>query len=133
MRLILQNSSNVDLDNFCIYLIERLQQQAANTDYNIRLLNLWDDYLQVVFPDLKLNTSQIIRLYFGNQIFKQDRDNYIITVDPNIKISNIPLEQIAQTISQGTLDIRGYDIFSDIYNEIASNIDVIYSTWEASI
>lgn len=133
MRLILQNSSNIDLDNFCIYLIERLQQQAANTDYNIRLLNLWDDYLQVVFPDLKLNTSQIIRLYFDNQIFKQDRDNYIITVDPNIKISNIPLEQIAQTISQGTLDIRGYDIFSDIYNEIASNIDVIYSTWEASI
>lgn len=133
MRLILQNSSNIDLDNFCIYLIERLQQQAANTDYNIRLLNLWDDYLQVVFPDLKLNTLQIIRLYFDNQIFKQDRDNYIITVDPNIKISNIPLEQIAQTISQGTLDIRGYDIFSDIYNEIASNIDVIYSTWEASI
>lgn len=131
MRLILQNPFDLDLDSFCDYVIERLQQEVVNVDFNQQLINLWDEYLKVVFPDLKVNTLKIIEIYFDNQIFRQEKENYIITVNPNTKISNIPLEQVAQTIAQGTLDIKGYDIFSDIYNKIASNIDMIYSTWEA--
>lgn len=131
MRLIIENPYELDLEDFCPYVIKKLQQYLDQTELNFQLLALWDKYLKIIFPNLKINTLDIINYYFNNQIIRKEKDNYIITVNPNIKISGIPLEQITQTISQGTLDIKGYDIFSEIYNKVASEIDTIYSTWEA--
>lgn len=132
MSLIIENPNNLDLDGFCNYLISILYLESKNTsEFNAKLIGQWNEYLQIVFPDLNLTIASIIESYFKNQIYKEENQNYIVCVDKNTKIDNISIEKIAQTIEVGALDIKGYNIFQQIYQRVADKIPQLYKIWEA--
>lgn len=132
MRLIIKNPYNIDLRDFCDYIIRLLQAYSQDTSkLSAKLITQWDDYLSVVFPEQNLKVIDILKQFFNHQIWSKSEDSYIIQVDKNIKItgSDLQIEKIAQTIQAGTLDIKGYDIFTQVYEEVASKMSILYKTW----
>ena len=130
MRLIIDNPDNLDLKDFCLYIIEKLTYEINYIQINNQVKDLWNNYLKLVFSDENLTLQKVLKLFFNNQTYYKQKNNYIITVNNKIKIDDIPIDRIAQTIISGTLDIKGYDIFSEVYARIASQIDSLYEQWE---
>lgn len=133
MRLIINNPYNQNYDDFCRYLIKYLNEIKINiADFDAKLINKWNDYLKIVFPEVpNISIQLILKLFLENQIYYKEDNNYVLTVDRNIKISGIPLERIIQTISAGALDIQGLDIIETIYQEVANLLTNLYYQWEA--
>ena len=133
MRLVINNPYNQNYDDFCRYLIEYLSEIKINiVDFDAKLINKWNDYLKIVFPEVtNISIQLILKLFFENQIYYKEDNNYVLTVDKNIKVDGIPLERIVQTISAGALDIQGLDIIGSIYQEVANIVTNLYYQWEA--
>lgn len=133
MRLIIKNPNNLDLDEFCDYLIQYLQNIYFNIqNFDAKLVEQWNRYLGILFPDIHITLEYLIEIFFENQIYYKKENDYIITVDKVVNIQNVPIERIAQTIQDGILGIQGFDIFEQLYQEIANQVGALYTEWEAN-
>lgn len=132
MRLIIKNPDKINLDDFCEYLIRIMQIYSSDiSGLNAKLIAQWNEYLKVVFPEQHLDVKRVLKDFFKNQDYIIQNGNYIIGVDKNIKIptTDISIERVAQTIEEGNLDIKGYDIFTQVYQKISNNIVTLYENW----
>ena len=127
MRLVINNPENLDLNFFCDYLIDYLRGVHFNiSDLDAKLIEQWNEYLKILFPDVQVTVEHLIQLFFDNQIYYKEKNNYVITVDRAIKIEDVPIERIAQTIQDGALGIPGFDIFEQSYEAIGAQIATLY-------
>lgn len=129
--------NNADLSkNFIKWLIQEiLYTFILHVDRN--KLKAWDEYLnKVVFKDNKLikNISTYNILYTGLrtlQIQKTD-SKYIISFDKFARVTNsrAKLYSIIKLITFGNMEINGYPIVLDLFNEFADNISEYASKYE---
>lgn len=133
----INNPQQLDLQLFCQYLIPLIRARANDfSKIDIRVEKLWDSYLQELFKKYKvmINLKAIIRIYFNNLVIRKDmRDkSYTITVNDNIKFPglDIKIDALAQMITIGNLDIAGYPLFDDIYEDIKIKVPTLYNIWK---
>ncbi len=133
----INNPQQLDLQLFCQYLIPLIRARANDfSKIDIRVEKLWDSYLQELFKKYKvtINLKTIVRIYFNNLVIRKDmRDkSYTITVNDNIKFPglDIKIDALAQLITIGNLDIAGYPLFDDIYEDIKIKVPTLYNIWK---
>lgn len=131
MKLIIQNPTQLDLTDFCEYLIDYFQNiSVGQLNLNAKLISNWNRYLQVIFPEIEgINLPYIIGLFLDNQTYNSNQNSFFLEVNKNIKIEGIPLERLVQTIEAGALDIKRYPIFTNIYKRVADILPILYKNW----
>ena len=135
MRLLIENPNELNLDDFCSYLIGYIAHiQLKDLNLNAKLVSKWSQYLHTVFPidfpsNADVSFQNFIEQFLRNQIYTKGNGYYAIEVNNNIKIEGIRIERVVQTVEAGALDIKGYPLFTNIYKQIAKQLPLLYSNW----
>ena len=127
MLLLLSNPQNQDLTDLCGEIITKLSIRAKEkTWYTPGLTLVWNTYLSTLYkPAIVTPTvSQIFEGYFNNLIYEQQGNDYIIRVDPTAKLPGVDatIQDLANIINYGTLDMPSYPIFDKLFNAEAEDI-----------
>ena len=127
MLLLLSNPQNQDLTDLCSEIITKLNIRAKeNIWYTPGLTFLWDSYLEELYQpaQVKPKVVQVFEAYFNNLIYEQQGTDYIIRVDPNAKIQGVEatIQELANIINYGTLDMPSYPIFDKLFDVAAEEL-----------
>ena len=127
MLLLLSNPQNQDLTDLCSEIVTKLSIRAKeNIWYTPGLTFLWDSYLKELYEpaQVKPTVVQIFEAYFNNLIYEQQGTDYIIRVDPNAKIQGVEatIQELANIINYGTLDMPSYPIFDKLFDVAAEEL-----------
>ena len=134
MQLFINNPDNLNLDNFCKFICLQMKlyfQDDSKQDKN--LINVINNYLYNIYKNKLINYNNILNIYFDNLLYRKDnKNNYIITSNDNIKIDNIRIDSLVRLITNGTLSLPKYTIVEDIFKKVESMIDLLYIYWRYS-
>lgn len=133
MILKITHKEDKDIKDFCMWLIPYIRAYANNKlNYNMSLVNMWNEYLE---KNIKTNTYyptfiDVVNNYFRNLIVVEDNNSFIITTDHNKKApSGHSWDYFARLINFGTLDIKGYTYFEDVFQYFAERLQMYYDEW----
>lgn len=134
MNLIITNKNKYD-NNFFNWIIKLIQFKLIfNTNYS-KLKNL-EQYINtnVQYKTIYKNyisMKDVIAIASSNYIYYTYNNSIVICINPNIVIhnTNAKLIDVCKLINYGTLDIKGYPIFSQIVFDIKSNLDNYYEQY----
>lgn len=130
MNLIIKNPDNLDLYNFCEWLIKQMQKYIQEYIEPNKLI-AWDDYLnnkiklKTTDGSLRLISSKDILISGSyNLIIKQTTNQYEITINPNVNIPNYYAKfiDIIKLINYGNINIQPYPIYDYMTDFIANNL-----------
>lgn len=98
--------------------------QQLHKSVDKRRLKSWEQYLthecgtNISIESFWKKSLQSITYHFV------DNTLIIINIDPKEYLtSNIKMSTVCKIINFGTLDKKGYPVYTDVFNKIASNID----------
>ena len=133
----INNPQHLDLRPFCQYLIPIIRAHANDySKINSKLEELWNDYLKEIFIEVSDTPTlkKIIRIYFDNLVINRNPEDlsYTITGNSNIKYpaSPIKIDTLVELITRGNLDVNGYSIFDDVYEDIKIRVPTLYNIWK---
>lgn len=134
MNLIIDQELDLDLSDFCDFIIKYIQENLSRSLDERKLLR-YDDYInnniKIDFAYNKrriLSSKELIISSTYNLIKRKFSKYYMIEIDPNIYIkdTNIKLVDIIKLINYGSLTLQPYPIYSNIMEEIAGDLDTLY-------
>lgn len=125
-------------DEFLKFLLKILRVKClGNIEYE-RLI-LWDEYLNSgiikVQGNRKLSTKTILVSAFNNLRYKKKDKYYTVEVDPDqvLPYTNIKLASIVDLINDGNMEMRGYPIVTQVFNDTAENLYNYYKIFKGVI
>lgn len=137
MNLLIDNKDKLNLDQFCIWLIDFMQKH---------ILEFIDEKRLVPFDDY-INTNNIIRWHFKEERPIKTKDiiigslynlevnkinnKYNIVINPNSYIPNSYSRYIdlARLVNYGNLQLAPYHLFDEFMQYFADNITVLYNEY----
>ena len=138
MYLRILNPANLDLQEFCEWLIPKIKEYANDeSNWNQALVNEWTEYFnkydlgwsrdvanQPVIPSFAF----IVDKYFSSLGIYKMNGSYYILADENILLNytDITIESLASMINNGTVDKKGYLYFEGVFEYFANNLDNLY-------
>lgn len=141
MYLEIDNPDNLELEAFTNWLRDQIIDYVEDTSTRETSLgNLWSEYFEnndlgwardesntPVAP----STDFILNSYFDNLIINKNGYNYIITVDPNIKVkgTNLTIDALSALINYGTLLVPPYPYIDDIFELFSDRLQEYYNIW----
>ena len=131
MKLLVSSSEHSD-DKFIQWLIGILRIRLSTLIDFRRLKRLENYYNEEIAPEQEgsseINLSQICVYILNNFVYFKTKQYYYITIN-NKKFlpgTHLSLYDIAMYINYGNQDVPGYPIFTDVFNDIMSNIEDYY-------
>ena len=134
MNLIIDQELDLDLSDFCDFIIKYIQENLPRNLDERKLLR-YDDYINnnikidFAYNERRiLSSKELIISSTYNLIKRKFSKYYMIEIDPNIYIkdTNIKLVDIIKLINYGSLTLQPYPIYSNIMEEIAEDLDTLY-------
>ena len=137
MNLHISNEDELDLNEFCNWLIEQMQiYMQSNIDE--RQLARFDAF---IFNNQIIRTIDNSNRYIScksiligstyNLIFEKTSNEYIISINPNINIPNTynKFIDIVSLIDSGNLSLPSYPIYSDMMEFFAKDLQLYYEEY----
>lgn len=121
MQIIIENRKPYD-EKFIKWLVKQIKAKLFSA-VNISLLKSLNDKLSDLGIEINIEKSFI---YIVNHVtYVKSKFNYYIFIDGNKVIPGTKYKYIdvVKLINYGTIEILGYPIFSDVFNEININLD----------
>ena len=90
--------------------------------------NLLDTYKN---NNIEFDARRIILMSINNLRYTEHKDVFIIEIDNNKKVPgySITLENLCKIINFGTLDIKGFPIYTNAFNHIVVNLKAYYGKY----
>ena len=141
MYLEIDNPDNLNLEEFVHWLKDQILDYIDDTSTRIsRLGNLWSKYFEEndlgwvrdeANNPVPPSADFIITKYFDNLVIKKNGNNYIITVDPSIRIrgTNLTIDALSALINYGTLLVPPYPYIDNVFQIFADNLQDYYNIW----
>lgn len=131
MRIEIKSDSELIDKDFGYFLIELIQEEIRNKLNPLKLVKL-NKYIKEneVFKSVyrkHITCEEIIIIGSRNLICKETSTKIIIEINNNILIpglDRVKINSACKLINYGTIDIKGYPIFTNIFNEFTNNIDL---------
>ena len=130
MKLYIPYSDYYD-EKFLYFIAQQLRKQILGSfnlkksiQINLELANRFNE---------NLSFFKIIQSALNNLIMIKTKDGYCIQINPNIKFLNtgIKLIDLVNIGTYGTLNVKGYPIILDAFNDIINNLDYYERYYEA--
>lgn len=136
MNLVIENPDNIDLNGFCKSLIVKMQEYM-HMNMNPFKLYKWDEFLNSgnfvrrYFSKAAVSTAEILLASTYNLIVRQQRNLYIIEIDPSINIPNTSAKfiNIVNLITYGNLSCPAYNIYNEMMRYFADNLQYYYELY----
>ena len=141
MFLKILNPNNLDLQDFCNWLIPKIKEYANNqSHWNQELVNEWIEYFnkydfgwsrdvanQPIIPSFAF----IVDSYFSNLATYTMNGAYFILANENLLLNytNITIDSLASMINDGTVDKKGYPYFEDVFQYFADNLPKYFDSY----
>ena len=137
LKITYTEGSNKDIAKFCEWLIPYIRSYANDlSNLDIKMIKKWDNYLETIKPQLSKKPihlpsfKEIVNNYFSNLIVLEEDDAFIITHDFNKKApSGHAWDYFARLINFGTLDMKGYPYFEEVFEHFAKCLQLYYNGW----
>ena len=83
----------------------------------------------------KILCRNIIQNAANNLVFKKFQGEIIITINNTKKFSNTnaKLYDLCKLINYGTFSVKGYPIFTEAFNYVSDNIEILYYNYKEGI
>ena len=137
MNLIVNQSGNEDLYNFCEWLKSII---VENVDIKLpsSLLDRYNEYLnnqnniKWVEQPYKINTKQIINSAINNMIISKNESTYRLDFNETLLLpnSNTKIIDIVKLVEFGNLSLPATYIITESLNKIASSLGTFYQTYK---
>lgn len=82
---------------------------------------------------LNIDCYQVLIKACDNLIVKDFKDNKIITINDDAMFGKYNLKQLCKFINNGNMEIKGYDIFTQVFFLIKRNIKVYHLLYKGSL
>ncbi len=137
MNLIINNPDDLDLNEFCKLLIEKMQDRLKLI-IDKRKLILINNYLNSKFNMNWIdNEERLISAYellisaSYNLRIRKTQKTYVIEIDPNSFIPNSYAKfiNIIKLINYGNLSFNGYPIYDTLMQYFADNLEDYYNDY----
>ena len=141
MFLRIENPDGLDLSDFCNYLIDLIIDYANNpNNVNTALADKWTEYFNSTdlgwVRDVSDNAISpsfyvIVNLYFDELYYYELNGAYFITSDPNqlLNSTRLTIDSLATMINDGTIGMKGYSYFDQVFNYFAGNLKSIFENY----
>lgn len=138
MKINISNPNKILDEDFINRLINFLPVLLVKNKYiNKKKLNNLDDYLaKNVFTDKrKYTTKDCILIGLRNLKFKTTGYKVIIECNPTSQMPfyNISVKDICSLIDDGNLDIKGTKVFTNLFNYVKNNIQLLRHYYEIGV
>lgn len=80
-----------------------------------------------------IDCYQVLLKACDNLIVKDFKDNKIITINDDAMFGKYNLKQLCKFINNGNMEIKGYDIFTQVFSLIKRNIKVYHLLYKGSL
>lgn len=140
MHIEIHDESHYLTFDFGSWLISRIQY---NFNYHVDLnkLQVWDEFFESSadynsIGDNKISTLAILQSGLKNLICQDLPDKLIIRINPNqfvIGLDRVKVDQVCRLINFGNTSIKGYPIFTELFNEIVENINEYVDEYERGL
>ena len=127
MELVIYKQNTFQAIDFIRYLCNLVKQLLLSSNIEFGAYNNY--FAKEFTSDI---TAQNILIAAGlNLDVKNYGDIIIIKINENVMFNNsqIRLIDLCKLLNNGTLEIRGTNVFSDTFDYIANNMDQIYLTY----
>ena len=122
MELLIKTNKEVSKTFFTEYLPLYLKE------IYLRRVNL--QKFKKINDEFKINSHKIILFALDHLSISHINENeYIISVNKNIKLNGQSLMIYLNNITYGNLNVKGYPILYDIFSEANKHIEDIYWGW----
>ena len=129
MELVIQDKRHLLTDRFNKWLLKRIKEKLF-IDLDTSKLKVWDKYLEESdFSQLgqhqKLHSDKILILGINNLDYYASNGLITYRINPSVFIpgfNQLRVSRICKLINHGCLEVQGYPIFSNVFNEIAQNL-----------
>jgi len=136
MKLVIDNCND---KQFIIYLINFIKQYLIDHSRSQKFSSL-DMYLNKI-PKYKtkfrksLTCHDIVICGAYNLVYRKYGKKYIITINENQKLFGLDakLYDMCKLINYGTLEIDGYPIFTDAFNYVQDNLEMLYFRYNTGL
>ena len=141
MFLRIDNPEGLELQGFCEWLITQIQDRANDsTLWNQGLVDSWSNYFHqfdfgwprdVANQPLVPSFALIVDSYFSSLKVYKTGGSYYILADENrlLNSTEITIDSLASMINNGTVDMKGYPFFDEIFDFFAENVGDYYSLY----
>ena len=131
MRLEIEDSTNLLLNkSFGSWLIDEIQRVVKNS-INESKLRPWDKFIKEEYEHLyskKITGYDTIMYGLDNLVCDLVSNKLVIKISTNQFIPGlhrVRVDTLCRLINYGNTSIKGYPIFTDAFNIIADNIDIL--------
>lgn len=106
--------------------VQIIRYFMAHLSKLINLLDVWDKYLEKLYPDKKLSAYDILKSGIFSIYFIVSNDIVVFKLDNNRKYKDMDakLHELCKLINYGNKDIKGCRIFTDTFLHVLGNIDL---------
>lgn len=130
MNLIL----NVKLNNYNNFFkfLKDIIKSAILKNLDVKKLIVFDEYFK---NNLNIKVTpiarQVIIIGIENLIYSKTSEGINIYINPSTIVYNTQyhVAELCRLINYGTLDLKGYPIFTNTFNKIKDNINMILSLY----
>lgn len=118
MNLQLPLSEDYDKD-FVFWLTIRIRRELFS---NIDSKQV--DRFNMLFKDDSFDFYEVISTAASSLKCKQIKSGYVIYIDPIVRYgnTNITINQLAKLMNYGQFGIKGYNLFTKVFNKVKANI-----------
>ena len=130
MKLVINDPDGVVNYGFCVWLTSQIRSKYM-AEVNIKKFSAIDKYLESLdfMERHKGQTAHIIvQNGLRNLVIKSGKDSYTICINESLSydfLAGVKLSSLCKLINYGSLSVRGYSIITQIFTEIAENLDVL--------
>lgn len=141
MFLQILNPSDLDLQDFCEWLIPKIKDYANDSNHwNQELVNEWTNYFNtydfgwsrdIANQPLVPSFAFIVDSYFSSLGVYKTGGAYFILADENrlLNYTDITIESLASMINNGTVDKKSYPYFEGVFQYFADNLQSYYGLY----
>ena len=141
MFLQISNPDSLELQDFCEWLITHIQNRANDSSlWNQDRVDAWTNYLHqydfgwsrdVLNQPIVPSFAFIVDSYFSTLKVYKAGGSYYILADENrlLNSTEITVDSLASMINNGTVDMKGYPFFDEVFSFFAEHIEDYFSLY----
>ena len=76
-----------------------------------------------------INSLYVFRIVLKTLIRSETTDEYILSINKNLKLYNMHLDNLIKLISYGNRETKGVPILLNVFSYIENNLEQIYARW----
>ena len=117
-----------DIEEFVYdYLINHMYNII---DYHLKYLPLNElRQIEEIDKNFNISSKEIILAAFKKLEVIEDQSSYIIKFNNSIVYNGLTYNKWINLITYGSLSVKGYSYIINFFNDIAENINEIYTVW----